>query len=383
MPTIHVLHLITGLGVGGAERTLQQVVLGLDPARFRSTVVSLGDLGVVGGELSVAGVPVTAMGLKPGIGAGLGVRRLARLLQESRPDLVQTWMYHADLLGLLAARASGSPPLAWNVRGGVQAWSDLGLSTGLVMRLCAWKSPKPDVVVVNSEFGLRQHEAIGYRPRAWRLIRNGIDLRRFRPMPEARRAARAALKAEDDQVVFGVVGRYHRKKRIPEIVQAFGKTARSEPPALLALVGEGMASTNKELMKGVKRQGTGERVRLVGPTQEVPYWLNGMDVLVSASVSEGFPNVVAEAMACQVPCVATDVGDTRLLIGDCGEAIPAGDPEALGAAMGAMLALGSERRRRLGERARRRVEDEYGLERMIGAYQALYAELAARPDAGG
>jgi len=383
LPTIHVLHLITGLGVGGAERTLQQVVEGLDPARFRSTVVSLGDLGVVGGELSVAGVPVTAMGLKPGIGAGLGVRRLARLLQESRPDLVQTWMYHADLLGLLAARASGSPPLAWNVRGGVQAWSDLGLSTGLVMRLCAWKSPKPDVVVVNSEFGLRQHEAIGYRPRAWRLIRNGIDLRRFRPMPEARRAARAALKAEDDQVVFGVVGRYHRKKRIPEIVQAFGKTARSEPPALLALVGEGMASTNKELMKGVKRQGTGERVRLVGPTQEVPYWLNGMDVLVSASVSEGFPNVVAEAMACQVPCVATDVGDTRLLIGDCGEAIPAGDPEALGAAMGAMLALGSERRRRLGERARRRVEDEYGLERMIGAYQALYAELAARPDADG
>lgn len=124
-------------------------------------------------------------------------------------------------------------------------------------------------------------------------------------------------------------------------------------------------------------------MRLVGPTQEVPYWLNGMDVLVSASVSEGFPNVVAEAMACQVPCVATDVGDTRLLIGDCGEAIPAGDPEALGAAMGAMLALGSERRRRLGERARRRVEDEYGLERMIGAYQALYAELAARPDADG
>ncbi len=370
--------MISGLGVGGAERTLQQVALGLDPSRFRSTVVSLGERGVIGIELAAAGIPVVALGLRPGFGAVLGVGRLAGVMREVRPDIVQTWMYHADLLGLLAARRSGRPPLAWNVRSGVQTWSDSGLATGTVMRLCARASRGPNVVVVNSEAGRREHEAIGYRPRGWAIIRNGVDTGRFRPDAGWRARARASLGIADDTFVVGSVGRDHPVKRYPSILRAAAAVRERHPDLALVLVGEGLAGVNRRLTELGRELGMSGRLHLVGPVGDVPRWLSAMDAFISASASEGFPNATAEAMACQVPCVVTDVGDSRALVGEAGVVVGADDQAGLTAGLQGLAAMSAGERARFGEASRDRVVRCYSRRSMLKAYEDLYAGVEAQ-----
>jgi glycosyltransferase involved in cell wall biosynthesis len=377
VPSIHILHLISGLGVGGAERTLQQVVCGLDPARFQSTVVSLGERGVLGDELSAEGVPLRSLGMRPGHPAALDIRRLTELLKELRPDLIQTWMYHADLLGLLAARRAGAPAIVWNVRGSGRTLRQWGISTALVVRACAMLSAWPQAVVVNSEAGRAAHIRLGYRPRSWVLIPNGVDTNRFRPDPNARAQVRSALGISAETLVVGSVGRNHPVKRYAWILRAAAALRTHHPDLAVVLVGEGLASDNRELADLGQSLGIVGRLHLIGPVSEVPRWLAAMDVFVSASASEGFPNAIAEAAACQVPCVVTDAGDSRAIVDQAGVVVGVDDPDGLAAGLQRLAALGAAGRGRLGAQARARVTQAYSREAMLHAYEELYARIGS------
>lgn len=373
---LRVCHLISSLDVGGAEVSLLRLLSRMNGRRFENRVVSLIPAGSVGERIRDLGVTVDSLEMRRGRPSAGVLLRLVRMLRHERPDVLQTWLYHADLLGLLAASLAARPPVVWNIRSWKRTSSRHRRLSRLVIRMCARLSAWPRAVVVNSEAGRSFHAAIGYHPRQWVVIPNGVDVEEFRPDPASRAGVRRELGLPSDALLVTMVARFHPVKDHRTFLQAAGILSRENAEARFLLAGEEITEGNEVLARLVQQEGLAGRVQLLGRRDDVPRLWAASDFAVLSSVSEGFPNVVAEAMACAVPCVVTDVGDARRIVGETGLVVPPGSPEALAAAMREMSARGATRLRELGGLARERISREYGLSRMVGAYEELYEQLA-------
>jgi glycosyltransferase involved in cell wall biosynthesis len=375
MKSIHVVHVISGLPLGGAQTTLKYLIARMDRDLFRHTVISLTTKGIVGPQIEALVVSVKEIGMPRGIPSVAGFFRLVKELRRLQPQLIQTWMYHADLLGLLAARSLGLTPIVWNVRGARRSWRDFGLRTGLTVKTCALLSSVPTVVVVNSVQGQDDHRNMGYRPKRWEIIPNGIDVDRFQPNPEARVKIRAELGVDEGILLIGNVARFHPMKGHEVLLEAIGRTRKKFRGLHLVLVGEGLEGGNSRLMNWAHKSNIEEGLHLMGPREDIPEILNALDIFVLSSYGEGFPNVVGEAMSSGVPCVVTDVGDSARLVGDSGVVVPPGDAIALEAVINTLIEIGVEERSRMGTMARERVVSNFNINAMIEAYEQIYSDL--------
>lgn len=378
---IKLLHVTTGLSTGGAETTLYKMLSCMDREAFEAEVISLTGVGSVGEKIHALGVPVRALGMRRGASSPLSLlafTRLARLIRTSRPDVVQTWMYHADLLGGLAARLSGATRVAWNVR-----HSDLDArrnkrTTIWTARACARLSSLiPDRIVCCAEVAREVHEALGYDPGKTLVIPNGFDPRKFRPDPEARRSVRQELGIPEAAPVVGMVARFNPDKDHYNFVCAAALLHKRKSETRFLLCGDGASWENRELAKWIEQAGLRDSLLLLGRRTDMPRLTASLDIATSSSSSEGFSNVVGEAMACGVSCVVTDVGDSARIVGGTGIVVPPKDPEALAAGWSKMLERSPKERRELGASAKKRVEENYSLERVTKAYEAMYRELAS------
>ncbi|MDE2166826.1 MAG: glycosyltransferase [Alphaproteobacteria bacterium] len=369
-----VLHVITDLGSGGAERVLAR--LAVASKKFQHVIVSLTGEGDLGPSLHANGISVHALDMRPGGLPSLSAfLHLVRIIREARPVAVQTWLYHADLLGLFAARLAGCRTVAWNLRCSNMDLSRYRWSTRLVVRLLAALSPWPAFVLVNSEAGRRWHAALGYRPRHWQLTPNGIDTSLFRPDSVARDAWRRRLGIPPETVLVGMVARRDPMKDHATILAAAARAVRDSHNLEFVLAGQGITRHDPELAR--LADVVAAPVHLIGPCDEVPTLTAAFDIAVlSAAFGEGFPNVVAEAMATGVPCIVTDVGDAAAIVDATGLVVPPRDPEALARAI-STLAADSTLRARLGTAARQRIEQHYKLSDMVSAYEELWQRLAA------
>ena len=363
-----VVHVIVSLVHGGAERTLTRVVPdgGRDVDGTRHIVVTLRDGGAFRPELDARGVGVISLGMRPGPSALLGWWRLVKVLRGCRPELVLTWLYHADLLGTLAAPFAGSPRLVWNLRGTAKLAAGSPWHTRATVRLLALLSRRPWAVAANSRAGRRDHEAIGYRPRRWCYLPNGFDTDVWRAAAQDRVAVRTELGLADDEVTVVMVARTHHQKDHPTLLAAWRQVNAACPdPARLVLVGAG----TEELTAASPPE---DRILALGSREDVPRLLRGCDLVVlSSAYGEGLPNVIGEAMATGLPAVVTDVGDAARLVDDTGWVVPPGDPDALAAALQAAITLSESARIRQGERARQVIEDRWSLEASRQAYRRL------------
>ena len=376
MPTI--LHLITGLETGGAEGMLARLVTRSDRSHFRSVVVSMTDTGTVGPIIAGAGLPVEALGIRRGMIDPRGVTRLIGLLRRYRPDIVQTWLYHADLLGLIAHRLGYAPRLAWNIR-----CSDMA-GPGFVRAILSRFSALPDRVIINSLAGRRFHESIGYHPRRWDHIPNGYDTALLRPDETARSRSRAALGLDPSAIVIGMAARYHPMKDHAAFLAAAARQAAARPDIVFVLLGAGIEPANRDLVRAIEAHGLMPRLRLLGERADMNAVYPALDIAtLTSAYGEGFPNVLAEAMACGVPCVATGCGDAAEILGEFGIIVPPRDPQALAEGWQRMIALGHEGRRALGIRARARIVENYDLDQVVRRFEALYCEIANGPLARG
>jgi len=366
---VTVFHLITGLETGGAEGMLARLVTRTDRSRSRSVVVSMTDGGAVGPVIASAGIPVEALGIRRGMIDPRGVTRLIGLLRHYRPDIVQTWLYHADLLGLIAARLGYVPHLVWNIR-----CSDMA-GPNVVRTILSRFSARPETVIINSLAGRRFHEGIGYHPRRWECIPNGYDTALLRPDEAARLRLRGALGIEPGAIVIGLPARYHPMKDHAGFLAAARQIA-ADPTIVFVLLGSGIEPANRDLVRAIEAQGLTPRLRLLGERGDMNAVYPALDIAtLSSAFGEGFPNVLAEAMACGVPCVATDSGDAAEILGDCGIIVPPRDPQALAEGWQRMIALGAEGRRELGGRARTRIVENYDLDQIVSRFETLYADL--------
>jgi glycosyltransferase involved in cell wall biosynthesis len=371
MPTI--VHLITGLDIGGAERMLTRLAIRTDRDRFTTAVVSMTDTGKMGPILVDAGIAVEALGMRRGLADPSGLARLLKILRRERPRVLQTWLYHADLLGLAARWLGHAPGLVWNIR------CSESIGSNAVRLALSRFSRTPDAVVVNSLAGQRFHQTLGYRARRWEHIPNGIDTSELRPDAAARRRLRAALGIAEDMVAIGLPARYHPMKDHMTFLAAAAELARRRSEVRFLLVGAGIEPGNRELAAAIAAHGLTLRVRLLGERRDMAAVYPAFDIAgLSSAFGEGWPNVIGEAMSCGLPCAATDSGDTAEIVGRTGLVVPPRNAPALAAAWERLAALGPDGRRALGASARERIVRHYDLAAIIGRYEALYDEISRR-----
>lgn len=381
--TLYVVHIISGLGQGGAETVLYRLVTA-PGQNTRHHVVSLTDDGVFGERLRAAGVTVTTLNMPSGRISLDGLRRLYRLLKTEHPDAVQTWMYHADLIGGVAARMAGIRAVSWGIRNSganlAQGSRASRISAWLCARLSRWV---PARIVACAEEASRRHQAWGYRADIMRVIPNGYDLSRWQPDAQARARLRAEWGVADDTVLIGSVARWNPLKDHANFLAAFAQCLVRRPGLKAVLVGDGISADNAALMALVDRHGLRQHVMLLGRRDDVPAVMNALDVHVLSSLAEGFPNVVAEAMATGVACVVTDVGDAARIVGQDGWVAPPRNAAALAdAVLAAVAALGEPATAQRLRRARERIAGEYGLARMVQAYDELWRGMAGTAGRG-
>lgn len=375
---IEVLHLITGLGLGGAETMLYKLLAAMDTRAYPSTVVSLRGTDVLTPRIQALGIEVTSLGMRGRVGDLAAVVQLASLLRRRRPTIVQTWMYHANVLGLAAARTQRGCKVAWNIRCSDLNFSQASFGLRSIFRAHAALSGFADAVVVNSASGMSFHRHAGHQSKRWELIQNGFDLDKFRPDAEVRREVRRELSISDDELVIGMLARYDVFKDHRTFIDAAALLGASHPHVRFVLAGRGVSQDNPEIQGQVERLGLRKRLLLLGEYAQPARLLAALDIGTLSSLTEGFPNALGEAMSAGLPCVATDVGDCAMLLAETGFTVPLRDPEALARRWRALIDAGPTERERLGMAARERIGTHFSMSRIARAYESLYSSIAAR-----
>jgi len=373
---LKVVHVITGLATGGAERALYNLLQGGLNTGFSNHVISLSDAGTMGSQIEALGVPVATLGMQGGRPSLAGLLKLRAVIKALHPDLIQGWMYHGNLAATLArSMSSERPALVWNIRQSLYQIGNEKLLTRQVIRANRLFSESPDALLYNSQLSRYQHEVFGFVANAGQVIPNGIDLQRFSFSEVARQRVRTELAIPTEALVVGHVARLHPMKDHANFLQAAQTIALHYPNAHFILSGRDVCLDNANLKQKIPTS-LQNRFHLLGERSDVADLMNAMDVLTLCSAwGEGFPNVLGEAMAVGVPCVATDVGDSALVIGDCGVVIAPRDKTALASGIESLLALPVTERRLLGQRARRRIEDKFTLGAIVEQYAALYKTI--------
>jgi glycosyltransferase involved in cell wall biosynthesis len=374
---MRLVFVITATGIGGAEMMLHKLLTGLS-AEFEPHVVSMRPVGKIGERIRALGIPVESLEMRRGIPDPLALVRLIQYLRRRKPDVVHTWMYHADLMGGLAARCAGISAVAWAIRqSNLAPGNNNKMQTLAVVRLGALLSRRvPARIVCCSEAARTVHAAYGYAPEQMVVIPNGFDLSHFKPDPEARCSVRAELGLSLETPLVGLVGRWHRQKNHAGFLDAAAAVRRSRPDAHFLLVGEGIDAGNHTIRRIVASHGLTSAVHLLGLRDDIPRLMAALDVLASSSsYGEAFPNVLGEAMASGVPCAVTDVGDSAYIVGTTGRVVPPEDMRALSSAIESLLGMRAEELSNLRERARARITEEFEISTVVRRYEHLYREL--------
>ena len=325
---IKVVHIIVGLGDGGAEAVMCRLCL--NSPDVEHVVISMQGEGKYGKVLKEFGIILYCLKLGPNPFSLFNLYKLPKLLKKENPDVVQTWMYHADFFGGLAAKWVGIRNICWGIRHSVLDPKKTKIMTFILARLCAFLSVYvPRYIICCADKSVQAHIGLGYDARKMVKIHNGFDLLEFSPNASAREEIRKTLHINDSIFLLGNVGRFDPNKDHQNLLIALSFLKKNGLNFICLLVGSGMVHENRDLVDLVTDLNLENEVRLLGPRDDIPSIMNALDLHVTSSSSEGFPNVVAEAMACETVSVSTDVGDVGeiLVNGDC--VCPTRDHKAL------------------------------------------------------
>lgn len=339
-------------------------------------VVSLSTLGVIGPRLVESGVEVSTLGMRgPWSVMGGFFRLVGELRRQPAQTIVQTWMYHGDLLGGLAAWLAGRRRLVWNVRQTGLLHNDVNRATRVVARLCGRVSGwLPVRIVCNARSAIDIHAALGYGRAPFVVLPNGFDTEVFKRRPEAGAKLRRQWGIDEGAFAFGLVARLDPQKDHDNFIAAAKLVARQLPQARFVLVGRGIASS-PELAASIGAADLATQFVCLDQLEDMPAVMSALDVLCLSSRSEGFPNVLGEAMSCETPVVSTNAGDAASLVDDLARIAPVANPQALADCMLRVARLPQQDRQALGLRDRQRIIQNFGIAEVWVRYRALYTEV--------
>ena len=372
-----VLHVIIGLEVGGAELMLARLIESYkDRSGYEHLVISLTDVGKVGERLRLNGIEVLPLGMRSILDFPIVFFRLARLIYSRKPDVVQTWMYHADLIGGLAARVAGFNNVVWGVR-----TTDLseGRSkfTYVIRKICALLSSFiPREIVCAAYAAMKSHVLVGYDLTKMTFVSNGFDFNRFIFSAQERTRLREKWGILQSEILIGSVGRFNLAKDPENFINAARIIAKLNPEVKFMLVGRGQSMENQDLVELIADTDLADRFILLGERADIAACMSAMDIFCLHSRTEGFPNVLGEAMAIGLPCVATDVGDAALMLAETGIIVRKENSQALANGILHLLRLSMQERKYMGEAAKKRVTTEYSMSRACEKFEKIYAGIS-------
>ena len=378
---LKVLFISNGLEAGGAEGMLLRLLENIDRGHLSPEVISLTGIGEIGKKIRELGIQVHDFGLsRTGLLISiLSFFRLRRMLKAINPNVVQTWQYHADLLGGIAARLAGIKSVSWGIRNGELPAEHSKFSTRLVRRMCSWLSYwLPKKVLFNSRESQKVHAKAGYDERKFEVIPNGFDLRDNVPNTETRATMRRELGLAEDTLLVGFFARIDPVKNHDGFLKSAALIHADLPDTHFVMAGKDVGESNPKLLSLIKDNGLAGCVHLLGHRKDVKKLMAAIDVHASASHTEAFANVIGEAMASGAPTVATDVGDAAWIIGDTGRIVSRGNMRELAGGITELLMMSREARRALGDKARARIQEEFEIRKVASLYQKYFFHLSGR-----
>ena len=366
-----ILHIITGLNIGGTETILYNLVS--SQKENYPMVVSLTSLGDLGQELIDQGVSVITLELKI-YNLPLVICKLHKLISQYKPTVVQTWLYHSDLIGGISAKLAGVRFIVWGIR--TTELKKGSYLTTIIRKILAFLSYWiPTKIILNAERAREKHSKLGYDVSKMEVIPNGFDVQNLKIKSELVLDFRNTLSIRDNDFIIGCVGRLSQVKGQDNFIKSAGIILQSFPNTKFLMVGRGLVIENQEIISLIEENGKLENFILLGERSDVPVCLKVMDIFCMPSRSEGFPNSLGEAMLSSVPCVSTDAGDASILGGTDVPIARVDDPKDLAAKLMEMMNTSQEERQLIGQRLSQRIIDEYPLDIMIKRFSDFYETL--------
>ena len=376
------LFIITGLSTGGAEMMLYKLLDRINREQFDPFVISLTYEGEsqISQRISDSDIPIYLLNINSKKEILQAIWRLINLVRKIQPDIIQGWMYHANLAAQFASLLTfQSVPTVWNIRHSVYSLKYEKSTTATIIKLLAKMSSFPKNIIYVSHISANQHEKLGYQDSKSVVIPNGFDTEVFTPSINARNGLRRELGLTENAIVIGLIARYHPMKDHDNFLSAATLLLKKFPDIHFVLVGTGVKKENSGIVSLLSdfKLTDDPHFHFLGERQDISKITAGFDIasLVSAW-GEGFPNVVGEAMSCGVPCVVTDVGDSAWIVGETGKVVPPKDPEKLAQVWQEMIELGQEKRNQLGTLARQRIIENFSLDAIVEQYEELYFHYA-------
>lgn len=376
-----VLFLSRSLERGGAERQLAALASGLDSRQFEVRILTFYPGGPIWDELQPSPIPPESLNKRGRWEVAGFTRRLIAYLHDWPPDIVHCYLVEPSVFGLIAARIAGRGRVVWGIRASNMDHRHYDRVSAATFRTAAALSRWTDAIIANSHAGRAFHLSQGYRSPRFEVIENGIDVDVFRPDADARCSLRRQWEIGDDETLIGVAARLDPMKGHEVLLRSLPLLTARVPGARVVFVGGGEESFVARLHSIADQLRLTERLIWAGELAGMASIYPAFDVLCSPSVfGEGFSNSIGEAMACAVPCVVTDVGDSAAIVGDAGMAVPPADECALASALATFALMTGEDRAATGRRARHSIERRFPLSMMIDRTAVLYHELVGMPD---
>jgi glycosyltransferase involved in cell wall biosynthesis len=372
---LRIAFLVRAMERGGAERQLLVLAKGLHNRGHDVVVMVFRPDGPLDPELRAAGVRVRVVGKGGRWDIVRFIARLHRAIREERPDILHSYMPDSNIVAAALRPAIRGVRVVWGLRASNMDMADYDLVSRLVGRVSTALSKLPCLAIVNSRAGFAHFASLGYPAERMRVIPNGIDTEHFTIDRSAGRAVRAAWGIRGDERLVGLVARVDPVKAHATFLHAASLLAADHADVRFACVGDVGDVRYADAMRSLAGElGLGERLLWVGGRPDMRAVYNAFDVACLSSSSEGFPNVIAEAMACGLPCVSTDVGDAAWLLGDTALIAPVGDASAFAERIARLLDRTPDDRARLGVAARERVAS-FSVAKLIGDTERTLSEL--------
>jgi len=372
---IRVAYLIRSLNVGGAERQLVTLVKGLDKNQFQPVVICYYGGGELEKELLQAGIPVISTQKRGRWDLVSFFGKLARILRDFHPQILHSYLATSNIMAGLSRIFFPSLKVIYGVRYGFVDFTKYDWSAKMSFQAEVKMSFLSNRVIVNSFAGKEIAVSKGIPGNKLLVIPNGIDIERYRPAPETGQQFRSLWKIPTNRIVFGLAGRLDPMKNHSLFVQSAALCRRAGLEAVYLCIGDGPADYRQQVINETREAGIADAFIWAGNQTDIQPAYNAMDICCLTSTGEGFPNVIGEAMACEIPCIVTRVGDAPDIVAGTGLVVDRMDPEHFSAAMREMAGLDAVRRREMGNMARRRIEEEFSAQAMIKKTEIEYNRL--------
>ena len=374
---IKIAHIINGLDPGGAEIMLCNFLSRADEDKYSTVVISLTNKGVLAKNILDLGIPIYEIGMLPGKMNIKAFIKLIKCIRELKPEIIQTWMYHSNVIGGVAGFIAGVKNIIWGVHASHLDGELTKNSTLAIIRESKWLSLfVPSLIIFCSKTSCQLHLMLGYRTKIMKVVPNGFNLKDFHMDKTSREKVLKKLGVEKDVPLVGMAARYDTQKNHSDFILAASKLNKEMPEVEYLLIGSGITAENELLVSEIMDVGMTNKIHLLGYRDDMPKIYAALDVATITSIyGEAFPLVVGEAMACEVPCVVTDVGDSTYIIGDTGIAVPPGKTDEIANAWMKLLKMDSIEKHKLGVAARERINSLFSIEHVVKEYEKHYSDL--------